>query len=97
MRAIVLEEFGRMAVVEVDDPDAPPPGHLTVAIEYSGICGTDVHGFAGANGRRVAGQIMGHEASGTITAVGDGVQLAVGTAVTKPRLTTSRTQRSSSA
>ena len=42
----------------------------------TGICGSDFHGFTGENGRRVPGQIMGHESSGTIAALGEGVDPA---------------------
>ncbi|QYM64197.1 MULTISPECIES: zinc-binding dehydrogenase [unclassified Microbacterium] len=49
----------------------------------TGICGSDVHGYTGENGRRFPGQVMGHESSGTIAAIGSGGGgLAVGTPVT---------------
>jgi threonine dehydrogenase-like Zn-dependent dehydrogenase len=50
----------------------------------TGICGSDVHGYTGENGRRVRGQVMGHETVGRVLAVGSeaGEDLAVGDAVT---------------
>ena len=82
MKALVLVEFGRLEVQDL--PDARPgPGEVVVEIAYTGICGSDIHGFTGANGRRVPGQVMGHETSGRVLALGEGVAApAVGTPVT---------------
>lgn len=84
MRALVLESFGSMAVRRLEPP-APGPGEVELEIVVTGICGSDLHGFTGENGRRVPGQVMGHEASGRIASVGPGVspdELPVGAAVT---------------
>ncbi len=72
MKALRLEEFGTMRVVEVPDPELPA-GHVLLDIIATGICGSDIHGFTGANGRRHPGQIMGHESVGRIAARGAGV------------------------
>ena len=69
MRALVLQEFGRMAVEERDTP-TPKTGEVLIAVTATGICGSDVHGFTGENGRRVPGQIMGHESVGKIAGFG---------------------------
>jgi (R,R)-butanediol dehydrogenase / meso-butanediol dehydrogenase / diacetyl reductase len=57
-----------------------------------GICGTDLHIYHGAMDRRVTmPQILGHEISGVVSAVGDEVdRFAVGDAVTVMPLDTSR-------
>lgn len=82
MRALVLAEFGRMQVDEFPDPQ-PGPGEVLIEVAFTGICGTDVHGFTGANGRRVPGMVMGHETSGRVLALGNGVTgLDEGAAVT---------------
>lgn len=54
---------------------APPgPGQVQLRVAYTGICGTDLHIFHGKMDRRVKiPQIMGHELSGTVAALGDGV------------------------
>lgn len=75
MRALVLQEFGRMAVVEMATPTAGP-GEVLLRIFATGICGSDLHGFTGENGRRVPGQVMGHESVGTVVGVGVGVDAA---------------------
>jgi threonine dehydrogenase-like Zn-dependent dehydrogenase len=71
MRALVLEEFGRLSVQQRADPAAPRRGEVTVRISYTGICGSDIHGYTGENGRRRPGQVMGHETVGTVEALGE--------------------------
>jgi L-iditol 2-dehydrogenase len=39
-----------------------------------GICGSDVHGYDGASGRRIPPIVMGHEAAGIVAAVGSDVR-----------------------
>jgi threonine dehydrogenase-like Zn-dependent dehydrogenase len=71
MRALVLKEFGTF---EIEELPSPPPGAGEVQLQIiaTGICGSDIHGFTGKNGRRVPGQIMGHESVGRIIALGPG-------------------------
>jgi threonine dehydrogenase-like Zn-dependent dehydrogenase len=72
MKALRLEEFGTMAVVDIPEPEAGAE-EVVLAIIATGICGSDIHGFTGVNGRRQPGQIMGHESVGRIVARGAGV------------------------
>lgn len=72
MRALVLTDFHQLDLEERDRPE-PGPGEVLLRIEATGICGSDFHGFTGENGRREPGQIMGHESSGTVAALGEGV------------------------
>ena len=82
MQALVLVDFGRLEVQELADPE-PGPGEAVVEIAFTGICGSDIHGFTGANGRRVPGQVMGHETVGRVLALGAGAGgPAVGSPVT---------------
>lgn len=69
MKALVLTEFGRLDVEERASP-VPGPGEVLLKVVATGICGSDVHGFTGENGRRVPGQVMGHESVGRIQALG---------------------------
>lgn len=55
---------------------APPPGFVQVKVEAVGICGSDLHYFSeGSIGPTecVYPQVLGHEPSGTIVALGEGV------------------------
>lgn len=69
MKALVLEDFGRMAVHDRPDPVAGE-GEVLIRVSYTGICGSDLHGYTGANGRRVPGQVMGHETVGRVASPG---------------------------
>ncbi|WP_203886699.1 zinc-dependent alcohol dehydrogenase [Planotetraspora kaengkrachanensis] len=55
---------------------APPgPGELQIAVAYCGLCGTDLHIVHGDMEARVRTPLVfGHEVSGTVAAVGAGVQ-----------------------
>lgn len=75
MKALVLEEFNRLGVHEMEAP-RPGPGEVLLRVVATGICGSDIHGFTGENGRRVPGQVMGHESAGRIEALGEGVSAA---------------------
>lgn len=82
MRALVLKEFGTLVVEDRPDP-TPGPDEAVLDVVATGICGTDLHGFTGENGRRVPGQIMGHETVARIRSLGgDADGLSVGQVVT---------------
>jgi (R,R)-butanediol dehydrogenase / meso-butanediol dehydrogenase / diacetyl reductase len=52
----------------------PTTGEVQIKVSYAGICGTDLHIFHGHMDQRVTfPQIMGHEMSGVIHAIGEGV------------------------
>lgn len=73
----MLKDFGDLVVAERETPVAGP-GQVLLRTLSTGICGSDLHGYTGANGRRVPGQVMGHETVGRVAAVGDGVDLPEG-------------------
>ncbi|MEU3453443.1 zinc-binding dehydrogenase [Micromonospora sp. NPDC006766] len=50
----------------------PGPGHVVVDIAYTGICGTDIHGYT--DGHMLPPAVFGHEWTGSISALGDGVE-----------------------
>jgi (R,R)-butanediol dehydrogenase / meso-butanediol dehydrogenase / diacetyl reductase len=63
---------------------APKAKEVQIKVSHGGICGTDLHIFHGAMDQRVEmPQILGHEMSGTIHAIGDDVEgLSIGDKVT---------------
>ena len=69
---MVLSEYKRLELADVAEP-VPGPGEVLVRVAACGICGSDVHGYDGSSGRRIPPLIMGHEAAGTVAAVGEGV------------------------
>jgi (R,R)-butanediol dehydrogenase / meso-butanediol dehydrogenase / diacetyl reductase len=73
MKACVYRAPGApLEIAEVPDPIAGP-GELVVRVKAAGICGSDLHA-AGRNFRLPPGTIMGHEFSGVIETLGDGVE-----------------------
>jgi 2-desacetyl-2-hydroxyethyl bacteriochlorophyllide A dehydrogenase len=63
--------------IEVVDGAAsyPGPGEVQLSVAYTGLCGTDLHILHGSMDARVTTPlIFGHEMSGTIAAVGAGVE-----------------------
>lgn len=73
MKALVLTEYMNFELKEVPIPECLPD-EVLVQVKAVGICGSDVHGMDGSTGRRIPPVIMGHEASGIITAVGQEVK-----------------------
>src|ERR1700733_11042402 len=69
MKALLLSEYKHLEVVDLPVP-APGSRELLVEVAACGICGSDVHGFDGSTGRRIPPLVMGHEAAGTVAAVG---------------------------
>ncbi len=69
MKALVLEQYKQFVYKDVPEPTIAPDEAL-VRVAACGICGSDVHGMDGSTGRRIPPLIMGHEAAGTIEALG---------------------------
>ena len=63
-----------LTVIE-HEPRVPTHDEVAIDVAYTGICGSDLHILHGAMDARVTlPAVLGHEMSGTISAVGDGVQ-----------------------
>ena len=82
MRAIVLHKAMDLRIEEAEIGN-PGPGEVKVKMAAGGICGSDLHyyqhGGIGDSIRVKQPIILGHEVSGHISALGDGVEnLAVG-------------------
>lgn len=73
MKALVLTAPSEFQF-DLSFPDPQPAaGEVLVRVQACGICGSDIHGMDGRSGRRQMPIVMGHEASGDIIAVGEGV------------------------
>lgn len=73
MRALVWHGPNELAVEDKELP-TPGEGEALVRVSAAGICGSDVHGYTGASGRRSAGMVMGHEFAGVAEAGADGLE-----------------------
>jgi L-iditol 2-dehydrogenase len=72
MRALQLVAPSTLAVVDLPQP-SPGSGEVRLRVKACGICGSDLHGMDGSSGRRIPPLVMGHEASGEVDVVGEGV------------------------
>ena len=74
MRAALLHNTGDEKLEIIDDleVDAPGPGEVTIKIEATGVCHSDLHAMQGSL-PQPAPFIPGHEGAGIISAVGEGV------------------------
>lgn len=61
--------------IEVQERPTPQPGkgEVRVRVKATSICGSDTGGFKGTSAMRVAPLVMGHEFSGVVDALGEGV------------------------
>jgi propanol-preferring alcohol dehydrogenase len=74
MKAAVVHEFGRPLVIEDRPIPEPGPGQITVRMEASGLCHTDIHAAHGDwPVKPTPPFVPGHEGVGLVHAVGDGV------------------------
>ena len=69
MLACLINGPGHAGITEVPVPRLRP-GEVLIKLAAAGICGTDIEKVHGAYG---PGGILGHEVSGTIASVGEGV------------------------
>ena len=72
-----MRGLDHMIIKEIEKP-AAGPGNVVVALEYIGICGSDIHYYhAGKVGAYTVDltqdYMLGHEAAGTVVEVGEGV------------------------
>ncbi len=80
MKSAVLYKKDDLRVEEVEKRK-PKRYEATIKVEYCGVCGTDRHIFAGAEGAGYTppGTVLGHEFSGVVVEVGEDVKdIAVG-------------------
>jgi alcohol dehydrogenase len=88
MKALVYHGPGRKAWEDVPDARLEEPTDVVVRVDTTTICGTDLHILQGDVAAVTDGRILGHEAVGTVTEVGDAVRgFAVGDRVLVPAIT----------
>ncbi|MFL5759431.1 MAG: zinc-dependent alcohol dehydrogenase family protein [Thermomicrobiales bacterium] len=72
MRAVIVEEPGKVRVDQVPDPEFEPKD-VVIKVGACGICGTDIHIIDGEFPPTKYPIIPGHEFGGTVVAVGEDV------------------------
>src|SRR6266699_541056 len=88
MKALVYHGPGQKAWEDVPDAAIRESTDVVVKVDTTTICGTDLHILHGDVPAVTDGRILGHEAVGTVTAVGDAVKgFSVGDRVLVPAIT----------
>ena len=82
MRSALYHAPHDVRIEDIDVPE-PGPGQVQLRVAHNGVCGSDLHEYFSASAftptephPQTGAQIpvvLGHEFSGTVTAVGDGV------------------------
>jgi L-iditol 2-dehydrogenase len=72
MKALLLSQYNHLEITDCPVPE-PAAQEVLVRVAACGICGSDIHGYDGSSGRRIPPIVMGHEAAGTIAALGHDV------------------------
>jgi alcohol dehydrogenase len=88
VKALVYHGPNNKTWEDVPDATIQDPTDVVVRVDMTTICGTDLHILAGDVAAVTDGRILGHEAVGTITQVGDAIRgFAVGDRVLVPAVT----------
>ena len=88
VKALVYHGPGQKSWDTVPDPSPAEPTDIVVQVDTTTICGTDLHILKGDVPAVVDGRILGHEAVGTVVAVGSAVNsIAEGDRVLVPAIT----------
>ncbi|RWM16828.1 MAG: dehydrogenase [Mesorhizobium sp.] len=73
MKAARLHGPGDLRVEDIAAPGAPEAGWVKLNVDAAGICGSDLHNFRTGQWISRAPSTAGHELTGTVVAVGAGV------------------------
>jgi (R,R)-butanediol dehydrogenase/meso-butanediol dehydrogenase/diacetyl reductase len=73
MKAARLYGPGDLRVEDIAAPGAPDAGWVKLRVDAAGICGSDLHNFRTGQWISRAPSTAGHELTGTVVAVGEGV------------------------
>ena len=73
MLQLTLHDIGDLRLEQVAPPEPPAAGWVQVQVRRVGICGTDLHAFAGKQPFFTYPRVLGHELAVTVAALGPGV------------------------
>jgi D-arabinose 1-dehydrogenase-like Zn-dependent alcohol dehydrogenase len=75
-RVVACKEYGKPFEIEEFDVPAPQPGAVLLRMTQAGICGSDLHVWRGDQvgvPLPPTGRVMGHEGTGVVESLGEGV------------------------
>ena len=74
MKAILLEDVGKLTITEAERPVLDGPDELLIKAVAVGVCGSEIHAFRGTHPFRKTPSIQGHEVTGEVVEVGADVR-----------------------
>ncbi len=88
MLRVLLNEPKELIFCDIEKPE-PQKGEVLIKVKRVGICGSDIHAYYGEHPTIYLPVVQGHEFSGSVEAVGEGVEgFAIGEPVTvRPQYT----------
>lgn len=88
MRSVLLNKPQELVMRDIEKP-VPGKGEVLIKVKRMGICGSDIHAYHGMHPTIYLPVVQGHEFSGVVEAVGEGVTgFEIGEAVTaRPQYT----------
>ena len=75
-RVVACKEYGKPFEIEEFDVPVPQPGAVLLRMTQAGICGSDLHVWRGDQVNvplPPTGRVMGHEGTGVVESLGEGV------------------------
>ncbi|MED9948334.1 MAG: alcohol dehydrogenase catalytic domain-containing protein, partial [Peptacetobacter hiranonis] len=84
MKAVVKTKPGydNIEILDIEEPKVEAD-KVKIKVDYSGICGSDIHSFKGEYANLKAPVVLGHEFAGVVVEVGEDVKnIKVGDRVT---------------
>ena len=78
-RVVVCKEYGKPFVIEEYEVPEPAPGAVILRMTQAGVCGSDLHTWRGDQTQQnlplpPTGRAMGHEGTGVVEILGEGVE-----------------------
>ena len=77
MKALRLNEPGKIEFFQAPEPAPPQAGEALVRVLRTGICGTDLHAYRGKQPFFTYPRILGHELGVEVLALGAGAKADV--------------------
>ncbi len=72
MKALILEEPGRLQLGERPEAQSPQRGEALVRVHRVGVCGTDIHAYGGKQPFFAYPRLIGHELGVEVLEIGEG-------------------------
>lgn len=75
-RVVVIKEYGTPFEIQEYEVPRPEPGGLILKITQAGVCGSDLHTYRGDQSAvplPPTGRVMGHEGTGVVFQLGEGL------------------------